>query len=85
MKESIYGLVQTRLYYGSIWQKTDCPQLSMDVFCETVYGIHAEVYIGLYINQALLWINMAKHQNCWATFRESIPYRISAKSVNQFM
>jgi hypothetical protein len=38
-------------------------------------------FTGPYINQTLLWINMAEHRNCRATFRESTPYRIWRESV----
>jgi hypothetical protein len=38
--------------------KWDCNKI-----CETVYGIYGKVHLRPYVNQALLWINMAENWN----------------------
>jgi hypothetical protein len=38
-----------------------------------------------YVKWVLLWVNLAEVENRQTTFSEVIPYRISTKSLSQFM
>jgi hypothetical protein len=54
MENSIYGLMQSGLYYGSTWLKTGLPDnywwkftiLNFNKICGTIYWIHEKSIYG---------------------------------------
>jgi hypothetical protein len=65
--------LQTTLHYGSIWLKfRTSEQFLLRVFhIETIYGTCRKVLLWPYVNQALLWINVAENRD-WQFFKSSI-------------
>jgi hypothetical protein len=60
------------------------PISDFNKICETVYGIQRKVRLWAYVNQSLLWMNMAENQKC-ITFSVSLQYHIFRTSVQWFM
>jgi hypothetical protein len=83
-EKSIYSCMQTGLCCGLIWLKiTIAGHLVRAVHTEwqksEMFWIQGKVHLWPYINQYLLWINMAESHNHWTTFSERCQYQMTIK------
>jgi hypothetical protein len=53
-----------------LWHFMEVSHIKCNSIFQMVYGIHGEVHLWPYANQALLWISVAENHNCLTTFNE---------------